>query len=126
MVKFFPQVSAAEGSVAAVAADKLWQLQLRKENKAILEKLQENEKLIQSGGAEANRKTEAGEAKIVTLEARLAEDERKREALEKMLDQAQKEHRREIAALKLAMKDMIEGRISNGKSPSLFPDERDY
>lgn len=95
---------------AAVATDKLWQFQLRKENKALLEQLQENERRRQYDTAESDRKLKESADKIIALESRLAEHDR-----EKIKDdQARREFMKEDAAFKTNLKNFLEGRLSEG------------
>jgi hypothetical protein len=96
--------------MAAVAADKLWQFQLRKENKALLEQLQENERRRQLDASEAERKLKDSADRIITLESRLSEVER-----EKIRDdEARKEFMKADAAFKADFKNFLEGRLSEG------------
>ena len=96
--------------MAAVAADKLWQFQLRKENKALLEQLQENERRRQLDASEAERKLKDSADRIIALESRLSEVER-----EKFRDdEARKEFMKADAAFKADFKNFLEGRLSEG------------
>jgi hypothetical protein len=95
---------------AAVAADKLWQFQLRKENKALLEQLQENERRRQFDAAEAERKLTESTNRIIALESRLSEIEREKTKD----DQARAEFIKGDTAFKSDFKNFLEGRISQG------------
>jgi hypothetical protein len=96
--------------MAAVAADKLWQFQLRKENKALLEQLQENERRRQLDASEAEKKLKDSADRIIALESRLSEVE-----CEKSRDdEARKEFMKADAAFKADFKNFLEGRLSEG------------
>ena len=88
--------------------NKLWQFQLRKENKVLLEQMQEHEKRRQFDAAESDRKLKEGADKIIALESRLAEYERERTRD----DQARKEFMKADAAFKAEFKNFLEGRVS--------------
>jgi hypothetical protein len=105
-----PLQAAMSPKMGAVAADKLWQFQLRKENKALLEQLQEQERHRQFDAAEVDRKLKESADRIITLESRLSEVER-----EKARDnQARKEFIKGDAAFKAYIKNFLEGRLSEG------------
>jgi DNA repair exonuclease SbcCD ATPase subunit len=97
-------------NLAATVADKLWQFQLRKENKAILDQLQENERRRQADAAEAERKLKESANRIKALESRLSEVER--EKIKE--DQARKEFMKVDAAFKANFKTFLEGRLYEG------------
>ena len=104
--------AALSPKLAGVAADKLWQFQLRKENKALLELVQENERRSQLDTAEASRKHKESTDRIIALESRLAEHEREKARDE----QARKEFMKEDAAFKVMVKGFLEGRVTEGTS----------
>jgi len=95
--------------LAPVASDKLWKHQLRKENKALLEQLQENERRRQSDAAEAAMKEKEIADRIMALESRISEIEREKNKD----DQARKEFAKGEAAFKSDLKTFLEGRISD-------------
>ena len=102
--------SALNPNLAAAAADKLWQFQLRKENQALLEQLKENERRRQFDAAEAERKHKENADRIIALESRLSEVER-----EKIKDdQARMEFMKGDAAFKSNLKSFLEPRVSEG------------
>jgi hypothetical protein len=102
--------SSLTSNLAAVAGDKLWQFQLRKENKALLEQLQEIERRRQFDAAEAEKKLKESTDRIIALESRLSEIEREKNRD----DQARKEFMKGDAAFKSDFKNFLEGRISEG------------
>lgn len=102
--------------LAAVAADKLWQFQLRKENKALLEMMQELERRRESDAAEVASKQKESTDRIIALELRLSEFEREKIKNEHV----QREFAKADAAFKSDMKSFLEGRISEGKSMTQY------
>jgi len=104
--------AALSPKLASVAADKLWQFQLRKENKALLEQLQENERRRQFDAAESNKKLKENADRIIALESRLAQHEREKARDE----QARKEFMKGDAAFKAMVKDYLERRVPEGMS----------
>jgi len=102
--------AALSPKLAGVAADKLWQFQLRKENKALLEQIQEIERRRQSDAAEANRKFKETADRMIALESRVAEHEREKTKSE----QAVKHFMKEGAAFKAIVKDFLEGGVPEG------------
>jgi hypothetical protein len=102
--------------VAASAADTLWQFQLRKENKALLEQIQEQERRRQVDAAEADRKFKESANRIIALESRISEMERERVREE----QARKVFIKGDAAFKAELKSFLEGRFSEGSHRTLL------
>ncbi|KAE9381500.1 hypothetical protein N431DRAFT_425071 [Stipitochalara longipes BDJ] len=94
--------------LAGVATDKLWQFQLRKENKALLDQIQENERRRQFDTTEADRKLKESTDRITALESRLAKYEREKTRE----DQARRDFMKEDAAFKTNLKNFLEGRVS--------------
>ncbi|SZF00283.1 unnamed protein product [Blumeria hordei] len=74
-------------SISDVAADRLWQFQLRKENKAILSQLQSSEQKRRLILEENERRFQVSEEKIARLESKLAELERRYASKLEVLEQ---------------------------------------
>jgi hypothetical protein len=102
--------TAPSPKMAAIMADKLWQFQLRKENKALLEQILELESRHQFDAAEADRKHNESADQIVALESRLAEIEREKNRN----DQVWNGFMKEDGAFKANVKTFLEGRLSEG------------
>jgi chromosome segregation ATPase len=80
------------GSMRAVAEDLLWKHQLRKENAALLARVDENTARIERDAAEFKRKRKEAEDRVVLLEERIDALERQKkdtlEAVEKSIEEA--------------------------------------
>ncbi|TQS37530.1 hypothetical protein Golomagni_01991 [Golovinomyces magnicellulatus] len=94
-------------SVHEMATDKLWRFQLRKENRAILVELQENERRRKSL-LEANRKRfEIAEEKILLLESKIAQLEQENLKNLQLWEKLKNEQRAEMAELKMQLKHFL-------------------
>ena len=106
-----PSFLSASASSANVPADMLWKLQLRKENAALLERLEEYKRQHVATDSESKRKLKEGEERLDALEVMTAKHE-----LE--LRKEQEAHDRftgEIASLKSQMECFLRSqRISEG------------
>ncbi|RKF55365.1 hypothetical protein GcC1_204005 [Golovinomyces cichoracearum] len=91
-------------SAFEMATDKLWRFQLRKENKAILVELQENERRRKSL-LEANQKRfEVAEEKIFKLELKVAQLEKENLKNLQLWEKLKNEERAEMTELKMQLK----------------------
>ncbi|CAD6503973.1 BgTH12-05714 [Blumeria graminis f. sp. triticale] len=85
-------------SISDVAADRLWQFQLRKENKAILSQLQSSEQKRQLMLEENERRFQVSEEKMARLESKLAELERRYASKLEVLEQCHTEQQAQWTA----------------------------
>lgn len=85
-------------SISDVAADRLWQFQLRKENKAILSQLQSSEQKRQLMLEENERRFKVSEEKMARLESKLAELERRYASKLEVLEQCHTEQQAQWTA----------------------------
>jgi hypothetical protein len=106
-----PQPASILTPATEVGVDQLWKFQIRKENTALLEKLESNEKLIHAIAAENNRKVQEAQERITELEAKVT----KIEAEEKKYIQRREKQSEEIATVKAQMKKFRERHTSDGK-----------
>ena len=106
------QETASTTRQAGVAADKLWQYQLRKENKALLEQLQENERRRQFYEAEADKKAKECADSIIALETKISEHEREKTRI----DRAVKDMEMGQKTFKSGMMNFLQGRNPEGWS----------
>ena len=97
-------------SAAEAGVDQLWKFQLRKENAVLLEKLEANDKLIQTIAVDNNRRAQETEERITALEAKLTKFESERKDA-----QRQEKQRDELAAIQAQMKDFREGLASGSE-----------
>ena len=98
-------------------ADRLWTFQLRKENRALLELLEESKRQQQVIDAENRRKIKEGEERLAALEAKEVEYERQKQ---RELEALSKD-REEVASMKAQMESFLrQQRVSDGLLITLF------
>ena len=105
----------ANKSTAETAANNLWEYQLRKENKAILEQVRKIGEKRDADVSENMRRMQEGEKRRLVLEARVAELERDH----KDYDARMAEHKKECAAKLAEMENFLKDRTTVGKLCSL-------
>ncbi|KAI1003576.1 hypothetical protein K3495_g4636 [Podosphaera aphanis] len=99
-------------SIAEVAADRLWQFQLRKENKTILDRLETNEQMKEMLHQKTEKKLQEGEEKLKRLEARISELERECLSKKQAFENFKLEQKSQIAEIKQQIKQFLESRNS--------------
>lgn len=92
-----------------MAANTLWEYQLRKENKAILDQIRKYGDKRDADVAENMRRFQEGEKRRLALEARVAELERD----QKLQDARAAEHKKECAAKLAELENFLKGRITD-------------
>jgi flagellar motility protein MotE (MotC chaperone) len=97
-------------TTADLAANKLWEYQLRRENKVILQEIKEAAKRREANNAEAERKTNVLDERIAALEAKVAEFER----MYKEDEKARAKWNEEAVALRSAMAGFLAGQVRAG------------
>lgn len=98
-------------STAEMAANTMWEYQLRKENKAILEQIRKYGDKRDADVAENMKRFQEGEKRRLALEARVAELERD----QKLQDARAAEHKKECAARLQELENFLKGRVTEGK-----------
>ncbi|KAI6250130.1 hypothetical protein HI914_01735 [Erysiphe necator] len=96
-----PAESKASSSIAHIAADRLWQFQLRKENKAILDELKDHDKKRISLLETNQNRFEAGEDRILKLEAKITQLEQEHNKKMQAWEKFKNEQRAQTTELKL-------------------------
>jgi septal ring factor EnvC (AmiA/AmiB activator) len=104
------QPSVSTSSTIETAKDRLWEFQLRKENKAILQEIKIAAKDRQKDQAEYERKMKASSGRIDALEAKLADLER----LYKEHAHAREKWMEEAAAFKSSMANVLAQHLNEG------------
>lgn len=99
-------------STAEMAANTLWEYQLRKENKAILEQIRKYGDKRDADVAENMKRFQEGEKRRLALEARVVELERDR----RLQDARAAEHKKECAAKLAELENFLKGRVTEGKA----------
>jgi len=94
--------------------DTLWKFQLRKENAALLEKLEENAKAIEACRSENMRHFQNLHERIAFIETTIANIE----TTEEKASQARELHTQEVEALKKTLENLIQDGIPDGKQTS--------
>ncbi|POS86813.1 hypothetical protein EPUL_001264 [Erysiphe pulchra] len=97
-------------SIAHVAADRLWQFQLRKENKAILDELQDHENKRKSLLETNQKRFEAGEERILKLEAKIVQLEQEHSKKMQAWEKFKNEQRAQTAELKMQIRLFLQAR----------------
>lgn len=101
-------------STAEMAANTMWEYQLRKENKAILDQIRKYGEKRDADVAENMKRFQEVEKRRLALEARITELERD----QKLQDARAAEHKKECAAKLAEMENFFKGRVNDGKFPS--------
>ena len=105
------QLSAPSSNQIGEGLDTLWKFQLRKENAALLEKLEENAKVVEACKLENMRQFQCFSEKIACIEATIANIER----MEEKGMEAWKLQSEEVAALKNKLDNFIQDDIPSGR-----------
>lgn len=104
------EASSSTAGGAEAGKDRLWEFQLRRENKSILQEIRTAAKHREIDQVEFARQTKAASERLFALETKVAELEHARKedekAREKWMDDA--------AAFKSSMADFLSGRLSEG------------
>ncbi|KAE8441349.1 hypothetical protein EG329_005498 [Mollisiaceae sp. DMI_Dod_QoI] len=96
-------------STAEIAANSLWEYQLRKENRAILEQIRKIGDKRDAEVSENMKRFQEGEKRRLALEARVLELERE----QKLQDARVAEHKKQCAAKLVDMENFLRGRLSD-------------
>ncbi|RKF58724.1 hypothetical protein OnM2_065031 [Erysiphe neolycopersici] len=97
-------------SIAHVAAERLWKFQLRKENKAILDELQDHENKRKSLLETNQKRFEAGEERILKLEAKIVQLEQEHNKKMEAWEKFKNEQRAQTAELKMQIRLFLQTR----------------
>lgn len=104
------EASSSAAGGAEAGKDRLWEFQLRRENKSILQEIRSAAKNREMDQAEFVRQTKAARDRLTALETRLAELEHARKEDEK----ARENWMKDAAAFKSSMADFLSGRLNEG------------